>query len=101
MMRVSITLAVSFLSLAINAEAADWRPAQSQTCAQVCSNAGRSPVISGLYIRNNNPFYVCRANAQNEGQRGGYNLEPSWADVCVVEYGNGFQKLNQYDCLCE
>lgn len=69
------------------------------SCAAVCGSVNSSPVQSGVY-KNGNPFYVCRANAQGEGMRAGYNLQPSWSEKCTVGWGGKELPIAQYECLC-
>lgn len=63
-----------------------WIDGRGQSCWNVCTAQNMSPVGSGTY-RNGNVFYVCSANAQGEGPRPGFNLEPNWANACWVGWG--------------
>ena len=74
-------------------------PAAGQSRARICASANSSPVVSGIYT-NGNPFYVCKGNAQGEGERGGYNLEPSWSNACIVGWGGKELPVNLFECLC-
>lgn len=77
-----------------------WIDAGNKSCDVVCKNADLQPVISGTYT-NGYPFYVCAANVKGEGYRAGYNLQPEWADVCVVGWGSKELSVRQYKCLCK
>jgi hypothetical protein len=96
------TVGVSVVWLAlwpISAHALKWVPAAGQSCVRVCVSADSSPVVSGIY-KNGNPFYVCRGNAQDEGERAGYNVEPSWSNACTVGWGGKELPVTPYECLC-
>ena len=73
------------------------------SCAVSCVQKGLIPVGEWYFTRNRNstmPFYVCRVDSHSEGMRAGYNLEPSWAATCTVEWGHEDDKNPTYDCLC-
>jgi len=78
-----------------------WEKAEGNSCSDVCRQHNFTPFFSGVYTKGNNPYYICRANAKNEGRRPGYNLMPSWSNVCVVGWGNQELAVNEYDCLCQ
>ena len=100
LLRILALSSVSILT-SIPSHAVQWVTSNGQSCARVCTDARSTPIISGFYSKNNNPFYVCRADARNEGNRAGYNLEPSWSNVCTVGWGNKEEKINPpFDCLC-
>jgi hypothetical protein len=100
-MRTIIGLSVLSIGLwCTSAQADRWIQAQGNSCPFVCFQAGGSPVISGFYTRNNNPYHVCRANAEGEGERAGYNLEPDWSHTCTVEWGGQEKAITPYDCRC-
>jgi hypothetical protein len=103
-MKASVAaLGGSILALAllhIPAQAQRWVPGNGQSCDNACADVDRSPVISGTYTLNGNPFYVCRGNADNAGRRPGWNLEPGYATSCSVASSNQEQRITPYDCLC-
>src|SRR6476619_4091575 len=76
-----------------------WIAAKQQVCSLACSQAGMMPVISGLYRRNKNPFYVCRTDL-HEGKQAGYNLLPVWGDRCWVGYDGREVASDDYERLC-
>jgi hypothetical protein len=93
----------SILALAllhIPAQAQNWVPGTGKSCDSACADVDRSPVVSGTYTLNGNPFYVCRGNADNAGWRPGWNLEPGYATSCSVASSNQEQRITPYDCLC-
>lgn len=81
------------------AQAQHWVPAGGKTCLQACAGTNTTPLVAGIYT-NNNPFYVCRGNADNAGLRPGYNLLPTWGAACWVGSSNKEQGITPYDCLC-
>lgn len=83
-----------------NKPALSWVPSTGGTCSAICNNVGMDAVSSGTY-KNGKPFYVCSANAHNEGDRAGYNLEPSWAKGCVVGWGGKEISVSASKCLCK
>lgn len=87
-----------------SAGANNWVPGNGRPCEQVCQSAGRRPVQSGVYLPNGQMFNVCAANSANEGLRPGFNLRPSWSNVCVTAWGGGTgqaRQERQYECLCQ
>jgi hypothetical protein len=90
------------IALTATAHALEWVPGNGSSCAASCVQKGLSPVVSGMFTRNNanTPIYVCRVDSHSEGMRAGYNLEPSWAATCTVEWGHEDDKNPTYDCLC-
>ena len=87
------------MGLPATAHALEWVPGNGASCAASCVQKGLSPVVSGIY-GNGKPFYVCRVNSHSEGMRAGYNLFPSWAETCTVEWGHEGDRNPLYDCLC-
>lgn len=79
--------------------ASEWVAASGRSCANVCAAANAQAEYSGIYT-NNQPLYVCAANAGGEGWRAGYNLEPSWSRACWVGWGGRELAVNDYMCLC-
>jgi hypothetical protein len=82
------------------ARAQQWVPGNGQSCAVACSAAGAAPIASGTYAYGGMPFFVCRSNADNSGQRSGWNLPPMFGTTCGVASSNQEQHLSTYDCLC-
>jgi len=78
---------VTFLLLlgCIQFAKADWVSSKGTGCNVICGNASSQALTSGNY-KDGSPFYVCRANAQGEGARAGYNLViksgPATAPAC-------------------
>jgi hypothetical protein len=81
-------------------QACKWVQSGGESCVTACQSEGSKPVISGQYT-NQNPFYVCRTNANNEGFRAGYNLQPAWSHACIVGWGGQESSYNSYECLCQ
>jgi hypothetical protein len=81
-----------------------WVSGGGQSCPVVCKGRGLLAVDSGPYSGNNQPFYVCRTNENNEGLRPGYNLQTtsqaSSASTCVVGWAQKAVAGQTYDCLC-
>ncbi len=81
-------------------QAAFWAPANGAgSCENVCRNNNSTAIASGTY-KNGQKFYVCSANARNEGVRAGYNLKPNWANACVVGWGGKEIFVKNYSCGC-
>lgn len=101
MMRYAlVTLAAgAVISVVTNAHAVEWVRATAPSCENTCNAAGRTPVSSGVYV-NGEKFYVCSANAHDEGFRAGYNVQPSWANACIVGWGGREEGISPYYCLC-
>jgi hypothetical protein len=83
------------------AEALKWVDAQEKPCGAVCENAGMQAVSAGVYEGNKNPFFVCVADAKDEGLRPGYNLMPDYGDRCTVGWGGRELGDAPYQCLCQ
>lgn len=96
-----ITLAISFILFDLSAFAAEWRQGGGESCRLACDSEGMTPVSSGKYARNGNSYFVCRTNANGEGLRPGYNLQPDWSNRCTVGLGGKEVAGESYDCLCE
>lgn len=96
-----LMVVISSILFGSSAFAASWAPAGGESCLVACENAGKTPVSSGNYTRNNNPYFVCRTNAKGEGKRAGYNLQPSWSNVCTVGWGGQEVAVQDYECLCQ
>ena len=82
--------------------AARWVAADGNSCDVVCKAAGSRAITTlGHYTgTGGQPYYVCRANANNEGNRAGFNLQPYWSNVCTIGWdGREFPDPN-YECLC-
>lgn len=78
-----------------------WVPSKNnQSCLKACVARNLSPVVSGIYTKNGNPFYVCRSNAKKQGLRAGYNTKPKWSKACVVGFGGKEFFSTPFDCLC-
>jgi|SRR5208337_2479815 len=95
---VGIAAAISLSSF--SARANQWVSGNSRSCVDACVDANLSPVVSGIYNKSGAPFYICRANAGEEGKRAGINYEPDWSNACWVGFGGKETFLNTYDCLC-
>jgi hypothetical protein len=79
-----------------------WLPGNGQWCAKVCHDARRQPVSSGRHTadkKSEEYFFLCSADMN--GWRPGYNLRPSWDDVCMVGYGGKEVRATRYNCACE
>lgn len=102
----SITKTAFFASTLVIAsinvsQAAFWAAANGAgSCENVCRNNNANAITSGTY-KNGQPFYICSANARNEGYRGGYNLKPNWSNACIVGWGGKEIFVNNYSCLCD
>jgi hypothetical protein len=83
--------------------AAEWFQGNGKSCDQVCKAQGMSPIASGIHTpggkATQDQFFVCAAD--KNGWRGGYNLKPKWADVCMVGYGGKEIRATPYLCACE
>ncbi len=77
-----------------------WVRAERESCLTACSREGSKPIISGQYP-NQNPFYICRTNANFEGFRAVYNLEPVWSHSCYVGWGGQEKPYDSYECMCQ
>jgi hypothetical protein len=86
------------LLTAATALAEKWVPGQNSSCLLACQAADRQAITTGKYT-NGKFFTVCRANANGEGSRPGFNLEPNWANRCYVAIG-GERAESDYQCLC-
>src|SRR5689334_9871021 len=98
---IRVPLALALVAAgATNAHAVTWVPGNASSCSIACGVRGRSAVSSGNYV-SGQPYFVCATNYRNGGFRPGYNLVPSWANVCVVGYGGEEKASGDYICLCE
>jgi hypothetical protein len=70
----------------VNANATRWVDGQGQSCDMACKEVKSSPITSGTYAPNQAPFYVCSADANGEGFRGGFNLRGTspFGTACTV-----------------
>ncbi|MBB6309237.1 hypothetical protein [Xanthobacter tagetidis] len=104
-MRVQLALAAALAALPLlgGAASADvvWHPANGQSCRDVCGMKKMEPVSTGAWKNSQNLFYVCAANQNGEGWRPGFNLTPSWANVCMVPYGKQEVRASSYSCACQ
>ena len=75
-----------------------WVPGQNSSCLLACQAAGRQAITTGKYT-NGKHFAICRANANGEGWRPGFNLEPNWANRCYVPIAAERPEAD-YQCLC-
>ena len=94
------TLSVMAFSSA-EAQNIKWVPAHQSSCQLVCqsqSGGGWQAVSSGKY-KNGNDFWVCSANAHDEGPRAGFNLEPDWSNQCHVAFVQE-EAYRDYWCMC-
>jgi hypothetical protein len=87
------------VSAAADAKKVTWVSAKGQRCDTACERNDMTAVTSGEYT-NGESFFVCRTNAHGEGNRPGYNLGPSWDNICVVGWGGREEGLTPYSCLC-
>lgn len=104
MTRASALALLTVVFAVPSAHATSWLPGNGRACEQVCQGAGRRPVQSGVYLPNGQMFNICAANTAGEGLRPGFNLRPSWSNVCVTAWGPGTglaRSERQYECLCE
>ena len=76
-----------------------WLYGSNKSCYIICDQKGYEPFSSGEH-KNGEQFYVCSANAGNEGHRSGYNLPPEWDNHCYVGYGGKEKKYRHFKCLC-
>lgn len=100
-MRRSLIIIALLILFPSSAFAIQWIFSGGESCLVACKNANLNPVISGTYSRNGNPFFICRANAGNEGNRAGFNLQPNWSNHCFVAWGDDGKGYQTYDCACE
>ena len=91
---------LAFVSLSSEGHSMMWIAGNKRLCQSVCIQAKSVAVTSGVHKPTGRPFYVCRAEIENEGKRPGYNLDPYWADRCVSGHGGKERFLRSYDCLC-
>jgi hypothetical protein len=102
LVRCAALLSFFLVSIMISTtEAAFWVPGQGRPCYEACSIAHRPAVTSDAYTRNGRYYFVCTGNAQGEGYRAGYNLDPNWNHSCTVGWGGTELSLDDYQCLCE
>lgn len=90
--------------LAVPADAVEWLDGNGRSCDLVCGKGGGGRAISSGEHRpggasTGKRFYVCSANLN--GWRSGYNLQPSWSNVCMVGYGGKEVRASPYLCACE
>ena len=79
-----------------------WLPGNAQSCAAACAAAGGYlPIVAGTYSGDGGRFYVCRANADDQGLKPGWNIAPKYPTVCSVASSGREQHLTPYDCLCD
>ena len=79
------------------------RTVSATSCSQACTAAGSSPIESGLYRGvSDRKFLMCAANYNNEGFRGGFNLDyDGFSHGCRVGHGsNEIEVTNNFKCLC-
>lgn len=100
--RQGIPISKSSRNSATNISTMAWITGNYTSCLTICSGQGYRPVSSGNYTYNgiNKPFYVCSANAGQQGMRPGYNLDPFWNKSCWVGIGGKESPINPYSCLC-
>ncbi len=79
---------------------AQWVNATIPSCDNTCESAGLKAVVSG-FGGNGEAFFVCAANAEGGGFRGGYNFRPLWANACYVGWGGSERAITPYNCLCQ
>ncbi|QSZ41890.1 hypothetical protein GJV85_07155 [Sulfurimonas aquatica] len=97
-MKIISTIVLSMFIVS-SASALEWVSSYGKSCAKACSDANKSPVISGVH-KNGNALSICRSNENYEGNRAGFNLAPDSDKSCSVAF-NGKEVLNsQYECLC-
>jgi hypothetical protein len=82
----------------------EWRDADGVPCDVVCG-ASYFAVSSGRSVHpdarlHGRTFYVCRANAGEQGLRPGYNLRPNWAAACWVGHDGKEKWYSDFACLC-
>jgi len=87
-------------TLSLPASANQWLRGDGLSCDQVCRQAGRLPVSSGIFQANGHPFFVCAANTGGYGSRPGFNLRPSWSSDCMVGAAGREVREPRYSCLC-
>lgn len=79
-----------------------WIPGNGQACEAVCRQAGMHGLRSGSHITRHgdtgDDYFVCAGDAS--GWRPGFNLQPSWADTCIVAYGGREIRTERYTCAC-
>ena len=76
-----------------------WVRSEGKHCGEVCNERSLFPVASGRF-KGGNSFFVCAANAGNEGLRGGWNLA-DFPRVCTVAIGaTGTPGMTDFNCLC-
>lgn len=98
---LSAAIAVSFGASCVPAQALDWLKGDGRSCDAVCKKEGRQAVVSGYYKGGSDAFYVCHTDQGGGGWRPGYNLKPSWANVCMVGFGGKEVRASSYACACE
>jgi len=92
--------ALSNLVAAPAAQATDWFVADGEPCDAVCSNNNMLAISSGAF-KNGELFFVCAADSAGEGVRPGFNLQPKWANICMVPWGKDARRETDYLCACE
>lgn len=97
---VAPALVLAAVSLGAGPAAAQWVDGKGASCRTACSAIGANAMASGVF-KNGQPYYICAANANGEGMRPGYNLEPEWSNACVVGWGGKEEKIPGYACLCD
>lgn len=92
---------IALLSAPLGVVAGSWIIGSGQSCKSACAaHNGMQAVTSGMF-KNGRYFYVCSANAEREGPRPGYNLEPHWSKVCTVSWQGKEKAFPIYKCLCQ
>ncbi|MBJ7536454.1 hypothetical protein [Marinomonas transparens] len=96
--------AVMCLFLSNLSNASEWIASEdAQSCDMTCGAQNSTPVISGIFAPNGNPFYVCRGdvNETEGGGRAGYNLRPDLSSACTVGFNQMEVAVEPFDCLCD
>jgi len=102
--RSAVAALLALPLLVAPAVAVEWLDGNGRSCDQVCAKGGGGrAVASGEHVPGGKPsgqsFYVCSADLN--GWRSGYNLQPSWSNVCMVGYGGKEVRASPYLCACE
>jgi hypothetical protein len=76
-----------------------WVRGDGELCSRVCSNEELHAPLVGTSRRAS--VYVCRANAEGQGNRAGYNMAyDRWTHRCTIGISDAQGEYDRYECLC-
>jgi hypothetical protein len=76
------------------AEELNWIRGDGELCSNVCDSKHQdAPRVESSYGKN---VYVCRASADRQGKRAGYNMN----SMCTIVISEKQMEYSSYECLC-